>query len=376
MHILFVHQNFPAQFRYIGPRLVRDFGYRCTFVTEKAENTLEGVEKVLYKARGGATMANHICTRNFENTVAHSHGVYEALKARPDVQPDVVVAHTGFGSSLFLPFLYDAPIINFLEFFYHAVGQDLGYRPEVPVEEINLLRSKTNNSMIALDVLNCDRGWTPTHYQKAFFPREFQDKIEVIFDGIDTSVYYRKTDVATRFRAQMQVPDGHRIITYVARGFEMMRGFDIFMKAAKLIYQQRSDVTFIVVGTDKVHYGGDMKFIKEKSFRHHVLSEGGYDLTRFRFPGFVPQDVLADILSTGDMHIYLTEPFIASWSMVNAMACGSVLVASDQSCVREYVTHNRDGLLVDFFDCENLARQALEILKDPSAYRHLGEAAI
>lgn len=192
MHVLFVHQNFPAQFRYIAPRLVNEYGFQCSFVTERAEGEIPEVKKILYKGRGGATISNSIFTRNFENAVAQASGVFEAMKQNPDIKPDLIVAHTGFGSSLFLPFLYDAPVINFLEFLYSPVGQDLGFRPELPVGETELLRSKTNNAMILLDVMNCDRGWTPTHYQRAFFPPELQGKIEVIFDGIDTDVFHRK----------------------------------------------------------------------------------------------------------------------------------------------------------------------------------------
>ena len=375
MHVLFVHQNFPAQFRYIAPRLVAEHEWRCTFVTEKAEGELPGVEKIVYKARGGATRANHYCTRNFENAVAHTHGVYEALKARPDIQPDLVVAHTGFGSSLFVPYLCDAPIINFLEYFYHPVGQDMGFRPESPVTEEDLLRIKTKNAMILLDLVNCDRGWTPTHYQREFFPPQFHDKIEVIFDGIDTDVYHRKDNPNRRIGERQYIGPHFRIVTYVARGFEMMRGFDIFMKAAKRIYEQFPDVVFVVVGTDRVHYGGDLKYIEEKSFRHHVLAQEEFDLSKFRFTGYVPQETLADILSISDLHIYLTEPFIASWSMVDAMSCGAVVLASDQRCVREYITHGKNGLLCDFFDYEGLARQAVEVLKDPPAYRQLADAA-
>ncbi|MDP9174982.1 MAG: glycosyltransferase [Planctomycetota bacterium] len=376
MHVLFIHQNFPAQFRYIAPRLVKDFGYRCTFVTERVEGELPGVEKILYKPRGGATAANHPLTRNFENTIAHAHGVFDSLKARRDLKPDLIVAHTGFGSSLFVPFLFDAPIINFLEFFYSAVGQDMGFRPEIPVEEMHLLRSKTSNAMILLDTVNCDRGWTPTHYQREFFPAELRSKIEVIFDGIDTAVYFRKSDALERVRQELKIPEDHRIVTYVARGFEMMRGFDIFMKAAQRIYQQFDKVTFIVVGTDRIHYGSDAKFIKEKTFRHHVLAQSDFDLSRFRFTGYVPQERLADYLSSADVHIYLTEPFIASWSMVNAMACGAVLVASDQTCVREYVIPGKNGLLENFFDVEAIAARTVEVLRDPLAFRHIGEAAI
>jgi glycosyltransferase involved in cell wall biosynthesis len=134
-------------------------------------------------------------------------------------------------------------------------------------------------------------------------------------------------------------------------------------------------VTFVVVGTDKVFYGGDLKFIREDTFRQHVLAGSGYDLTRFRFTGQVAEETLADILSSGDAHIYLTEPFIASWSMVDAMACGAVLIASDQTCVREYVQSGENGLLVDFFDHEALAEQTLKVLADPRAYHHLGDAA-
>lgn len=375
MRVLFVHQNFPAQFQWIAPRLARDYGWDCAFVTEKAAGTLPGVTKVVYKAQGGATAANHPCTRNFENTIAHAHGVYEALKTRPDIQPDLVIAHTGFGSSLFLPFLYDAPIINFLEYYYDVIGQDLGYRPELPVTELDLLRVKAKNAMILLDLENCDRGWTPTHYQRAYFPPTYRDKIEVCFDGIDADIYHRRDNPQRRIGERQYVGPGKRIVTYVARGFEMMRGFDIFMKVARRIYEQDPDVVFVVVGADRVHYGGDLNYIPGNSFRHHVLAQEKYDLSKFRFVGFVPPETLAEILSISDLHIYLTQPFITSWSMVHAMGCGAVVLASDQPCVREYITPGVNGLLGDFFDVEGLARQALDVLRDPAAYRPMGAAA-
>ncbi|HTW94219.1 MAG TPA: hypothetical protein VMD30_05475, partial [Tepidisphaeraceae bacterium] len=210
MHVLFVHQNFPAQFRFIAPRLIQEHGWQCSFCTERVEGELPGVRKILYKARGGASVANSVFTRNYENAVAHAHGVFEALKQEKDLKPDLIVAHSGFGSSLFLPYLYDAPIINFLEFFYSPVGQDLGFRPEIPVGETELLRSKTNNAMILLDVVNCDRGWTATKYQRAFFPIELQTKIEAIFDGIDTSVYHRKEGAEARVRESYKIDPSHK----------------------------------------------------------------------------------------------------------------------------------------------------------------------
>jgi glycosyltransferase involved in cell wall biosynthesis len=375
MRVLFVHQNFPAQFRHIAASLAADHGWPCDFCTERADTDLPGVRKILYKPRGGATLANSVLTRNYENAVAHAVGVFEAMKACRDARPDLIVAHSGFGSSLFLPFLFDAPIINFFELFYRPSGQDLGYRPERPVGEGELLRTVTNNAMILLDAVNCDRGWTPTNYQRDFFPPELRPKIEVLFDGIDTRLYRRRDGARQRINAAFNVDPSHRLVTYAARGFEMIRGFDIFMKASDIICRNRPDVTFLAVGSDKVYYGGDLKYFKEDTFRHHVLNQGNYDLSRFRFPGFVPAETLADILSASDVHLYLTEPFVTSWSMLGAMACGAVVIASDQTCVREYIDPRRTGLLVDFFDHESLARQTLSVLSDPASHRSLGDAA-
>lgn len=375
MHVLFLHQNYPAQFRYIAPRLVRDYGWQCTFMTAKEEGSLPGVSKITYRCTGGATKGNHFATRNFENTVHEAHAVFETLKYRRDLQPDLIVAHTGFGSSLFLPFLYDAPLINFVEYFYRPVGQDMGFRPEMPVSEENLLRIKTKSAMILLDLENCDRAWAPTNYQRDFFPPEFRSKIDVIFDGIDTDIYHRRLNPERRLPSGHVVPRDTRIVTYVARGFERMRGFDIFMEVARRTYEQYPNVLFVVVGADGVHYGPDLTYTDKASFREEVLSSGRYDLSKFHFTGWVSEPYLAEILSISDLHIYLTEPFIASWSLVDAMSCGAVVLASDQRCVREYIRPGENGLLRDFFDVEGLAADAVRVLRDPAEFRPLSVAA-
>jgi hypothetical protein len=132
MHVLFVHNNYPAQFRYLAPRLAADFGWRCTFATRNTTAPdLPGVERVVYRLRSGAVADSHRFTRAFQNEVGHAHAVYEALRDRPDVRPDLVVAHSGFGASLYLPHLYDCPVVNFFEYFRRPVGGCVGYRPEV-----------------------------------------------------------------------------------------------------------------------------------------------------------------------------------------------------------------------------------------------------
>ena len=376
MHVLFVHQNFPAQFKYLAPALA-ERGWKCSFVTGRAEGSLPGVEKIPYRTTTGASPGSHPCVRPFENNVGHALGVYEALKGRPDVRPDLVVAHSGFGSSLFLPYLTDAPIINFFEWFYRPTGQDLGYRPEVGLPEVQLLRCRTRNAMTLLDLDNCDRGWCPNEYQRRQFPAEFREKIEVIPEGVDTAIYSPKRQPANvrRVRDAWQVPDEARVVTYVSRGLEMMRGFDVFMRAAKLISERDRNVVFMVVGTDKAYYGPDESLTGARTFREHVLASGDYDLSRFRFTGQVPEPALADILSASDLHIYLTAPFVPSWSFLDAMACGCTVLASDQPGVREYVDGGRTGLLCEFFDHESLASMACDVLARPEAFRCFGDAA-
>lgn len=375
MHVLFVHQNYPAQFGHIAQHLSRSHGFRCTFVSERPPGKDGGVERIQYKLRGGATARSHYCSRTFENAVWHTHAVYEALKSRPDIRPDLVVGHSGFGSTLFLRELYDCRIINYFEFFYRPVGSDMDFRPDFPSSELNRLRARARNAMIMLDLDNCDAGYSPTAYQRGHFPAEYHDKVRVIFDGIDTSVWRPQPNRPRRL-GDRTFPDDVRIVTYVARGFESMRGFDIFMKAAKRLCDRRRDVIFLIAGEDRVCYGGDEQVTGGKTFKEWVLAQDDYDLSRFVFLGRVPPQQLAQLFSIGDLHIYLTVPFVLSWSLLNSLACGATVLASNTAPVQEVIRHGENGLLVDFFDVEGFAETAERVLDAPDEYRHLGTAGV
>ena len=388
MNILYIHQNFPAQFGHIAAELVRRPGWRCTFVSRTPGGNVLGIDKVRYDLRGGATRANHFCSRSFENAVWHCDGVYHALKARPDVRPDLIVAHSAFGSSLFLRELYpDVPVVNFFEYFYrpHGPDTDMEFRADLgwPVAEEKFLRSYCRNAMILLDLNNCQAAYTPTHFQKSGFPELFKPKMRVIFDGVDRETYHGHDEQlrpppgsrGTRKVCGVTVPDSTRIVTYVSRGFESMRGFDIFLRVAKRIARQFPDVLFFVVGTDQVEYGGDDAFTGGKTFKEWVLSREEFDLTKFVFTGRLEQPHLARLLAASDLHIYLTVPFVLSWSMVDAMSCGAVVLGSSTPPVVEMIRDGENGLLADFFDVDGMAEKALRVLRDPGAFRPLGRAA-
>ncbi len=377
MHILFVHQKFPAQFGHIARYLIREHGFQCTFVNERLPpEDVAGIRRLQYKPQGGATKENHYCTRGFENAVAHTHGVYEICKANAWLKPDLIVGHSGFGSTLFLNELYpNTPIINYFEYYYRPRDSDMDFRPEFPTAEIDMLRSRCRNAMILLDLQNCRLGYCPTRWQRSTLPNEYAGKLRVIFDGIDPEIWQRRSGFA-RQAAGQAIPTDVRVVTYVSRGFESMRGFDIFMKVAKRIYTAMPNVFFIVVGTDRVAYGGDLKYIKEKSFKEHVLNQDDYDMSKFLFTGNVPPSQLSEILSMGNLHIYLTVPFVLSWSLFNSLACGAVVLGSNTGPVRELIRHEETGLLADFYDLDGLAEQALRVLRDPPSFRHLGEAGM
>jgi len=375
MHILFVHQNFPAQFGHIARALVREQGYECTFVTNKPAMMVDGIRVLRYDPRGGATERNHYCTRTFENAVAHAHGVYEACRQQPGLRPDLIVGHSGFGSTLFLRELFDCPVVNYFEYFYRAHHSDLDFRPEFPPQQIDRLRSYCRNAMLLLDLENCSLGYSPTRWQRSLLPEQYHNKVEVIFDGVDRTIWHRYEDVPRQL-GQRSVGPNTRIVSYVSRGFEAMRGFDIFMRVAKRIYSEYSDVVFVVVGEDRIAYGGDTKHIQEKTFREHVLAQDDYDLSKFIFPGRLAPQNLAQLLSVADLHIYLTVPFVLSWSLFDALSCGATVVASKTAPVCELVTHEQTGLLADFYDVDGLTTQALRVLRDPAGHRPLGEAGM
>ena len=388
MHVLYVHQNFPAQFGHIAYHLVKNLGWQCTFISQQPDGEFEGIRKIQYHLGGGATKHNHFCTRTFENNVWHCQGIYDTLLKRPEIKPDLIVGHSGFGSTLFLRELYpDVPVINFFEYYYrtHEPDSDMDFRRDLGWEtpQIKYLRSRCRNAMILLDLQNCQIGYTPTRFQRSRFPGAYNGKIRTLFDGVDRDIYHGYGESlrppveqrGTRTICGVDVPADVRVVTYVSRGFESMRGFDIFMKAAKLIYQRMPNTIFFVVGTDKMAYGGDESYTGGKTFKDWVLSEDEYDLEKIRFIGRLPQGELGRLLASSDLHIYLTVPFVLSWSMMDAMSCGAVVLGSDTAPVREMITDGVNGLLADFFDPGAFADKACAALADPAAYRPLGRAA-
>lgn len=391
MHILYVHQNFPAQFGHIARHLVEQLHWTCTFISQTPPGTVGGIRKIQYTLAGGATADTHFCSRTIENQIWHCDAVYQTLKAHPDIRPDLIVGHSGFGSTLFLRELYpDVPIINFFEYYYrpHAPDSDIDFRSDLnwPATDATYHRARCRNAMLLLDLQNCDAAYTPTEFQKSRFPVEYQDKLQVIFDGVDRSIYHGHDEKlrppvsqrgsGLRTIGPLTLSPHTRLVTYVSRGFESMRGFDLFIRTANLIAEQYPDVLFAVVGTDRIAYGGDEKHIAPfKSFKDWTLSRYPINREKFAFLGRIDPPVLAQLLAATDLHLYFTVPFVLSWSLMDALSCGAVVLASDTAPVKEMIRDGENGLLADFFNVDQFAAKAVEVLKDSDSFRPLGRAA-
>jgi glycosyltransferase involved in cell wall biosynthesis len=416
MHVLFIHKIFPAQLGHIARYLVQREGCECTYVFERLPTTMPGMGAVQYmpdfgsgsqlgkvsaaqagpqyfQLPGASVTQSAPAQRmvegirvleydpveqqsvGFDSLVVRAHAVMQMLKAHPEIKPDLVVGSTIYASSMFLPELYDCPVINYCDFYYHRHHSYVDYRPEFPPSDFDVCRARAHNGLVLLDLRACTAAYSPTEWQRNLFPEEYRHKIATIFDGIDRDIWKRRP-AARQIGNNPPIPPETRIITYVARGLEALRGFDIFMKVAKRIYTCRRNVKFVVVGADSFYHGADMNYIKAKSFLQHVLQQDSYDLSHFIFTGRVSSTQLADIFSLSDLHIYLTAPFVLSWSLFNALACGCVVLASDTPPVRELIEHEKTGILASFFDVDGLTKQALNILDNPARHRPLAEAGV
>jgi len=380
MHVLFIHQAFPAQFGRLGLELHKRYGWKCSYLIEDLSTCPTATEEMLKRLeilrlplsvefrKGRQTPWPQAFGRHLQMAQA----IFEAVRARPDLRPDLVVAHDGLGPTLFLPELVSCPIVNYYEYYFAPRRRDISYRIDLPPAEPAEFYPRSINAAALVSLAAFSWGYAPTHWQRQTFPEHYQRKIEVHFDGIDTELY--KPRPLPRTFAGCTIPDGHRLVTFVARGLESMRGFDLFMRLAQRIARERSDVLFAVVGQDRSYYGWDRLHTGQTSFRQWVLEQGEYDLSRFVFVEHLQPDQLADLLCMSDLHVYLTAPFVLSWSLFNALASGCVVLGSDVPPVREVISSGVNGLIEPLFDTDRQLDTALRVLADPAAYRPLGQA--
>lgn len=369
MHVVFVHRHGPGQFVHIARRLILD-GWTVTLVCESTDRPVPGLRVLRYGNAQTGTPAGR--TEASVPYIEAGRRVADILSrlSHHGRAPDLVVGHIAWGGMMFVKdALPDTPVVGFCEYYFQPEGGDAGFAPsdKVSLERKQTMRLRNAVQLATLDQM--DYGLSPTKWQKSRYPAEYRNKIVAQHEGIDTS--RARPDPLASFR----LPDGtllsagDPVVTFAARDLEPYRGFPQFMRAAAAVGTRNRDVRFVIAGGDGISYGSGPQ--GGDSWRNQLLDETGLSPDRVHFLGQVPHRDLLRLFQVSAAHVYLTYPFVLSWSFLEAMSCGAPVIASATPPVREVVSDGVNGRLVDFFDTDGFADAMAEALSAPDAFRAL-----
>lgn len=356
MRVSFVHPKGAGQFRYLAEDLARR-GADVTLITETTEAPLAGVRMLTLDGGEARPAPGPAHLSVADRSIQHAHRVATALQqlARADGAPDLVVGHIGWGGMLFVRDVLPATAtLAYCEYYFHSSGGDLGFDPATPATIAELSRARLRNMVQRANLDAVDAGLSPTRWQRSRYPASLQPRIAVCHEGVDLALCGPNPDARFALPDGRVVAKGEPVVTYVSRALEPQRGFPQFMRAAARLAAQRSDVTFVVAGGDQPAYGRAPA--GGGSWREAMLRETNIDPRRIVFLGTVDHATLVRLFQVSAVHVYLTVPFVLSWSMLEAMACNCLVVGSRTAPVEEAITHGRNGLLAGFFDTDDLAR--------------------
>ncbi len=377
MRLLVVHQNFPGQFGHLVKVWAARPGWDVRGLGRDTAPGLPAFDRLTrYALARQGRAEQHPYLRQMEAATLHGQAAArEMLKLRAGgFTPDVILAHPGWGETLYAKDVYPAArLVHYCEWFYSAEGADLGFDPEFPITFDDRARIRTWNALHTLNLTNCDAAVTPTQWQKSRHPEIFQPKITVQHEGIATDELGPDPRAAIELPSGAVLKAGDQVITYVARNLEPYRGFHVFMRALEKIQKAHPTCQAVIVGGDEVSYGKRPK--DAANWREKMLREVRLDATRTHFLGRVPRETFVRVLQVSAAHVYLTYPFVLSWSLLEAMACAAPIVASDTAPVREVIRDGVQGRLVDFHDAKRIARTVLDALDGGDAQSPLRSAA-
>jgi glycosyltransferase involved in cell wall biosynthesis len=388
MNFLFIHQNFPGQFKFLAPALAQEGHHVVALTLQKVESkSWNGVQLLSYKTARGSSNQIHPWVSDFETKIIRAEACFKAaLKMKSEgFNPDIIIAHHGWGESLFLKDVWpNAKLGIYCEFFYHPEGADVGFDPEFPGTdngEVCRLRLKNLNNLLHFEI--ADAGISPTYWQASTFPEVFREKITVVHDGIDTETVIPKTNISLKLKKKdgsvLSLKKDDEIITFVNRNLEPYRGFHSFMRSLPDLLKQRPNACVLIVGSDEVGYGA--KAQKEKhgadTWKDVYINEvqpqiSDLDWARVHFLGQVPYQYFIPLLQLSTVHVYLTYPFVLSWSLLEAMSAGCAIVASDTQPLHEAIKHKETGLLVDFFSHPEITQAICGLLESSKERTRLG----
>ena len=380
MRFLFVHQNFPGQFLHIVRHLVATGRHEVLFVTEPNQNEIGGVRKIPYVRPPLAIKETHIAARELDDGVRRAEVVFRAAYGLRHLgfTPDIMIGHHGWGEMLNLCGVWpDVPLLGYMEFYYQADAADVGFDPEFPHDPLDFPRIRAKNAINHIALNLGKSGQTPTQWQLSTYPEWARPKIDVIWEGVNLDVCSpdARARRSTLKIGGMTIRPTDKLVTYVSRDLEPYRGFHQMMRALPRLMKAHRNLKVVMIGGDGVSYGSAPR--RGGTWREVLLAELGdrIDVDRVVFPGRVSYDQYIATLRRSDAHVYLTYPFVASWSLREALAVGCAVVGSATDPVREFITHEENGILVPFLEPDAIVDGVMRVLEDKALSRKLRAGA-
>jgi glycosyltransferase involved in cell wall biosynthesis len=378
MKILFVHQNFPAQYLHLARFLVLQ-GHEIVCFTQRSDFVLPGVRTLTYTPMRKTTPGLHHYLEDVEMGVLNAQAVLRCAieLSNSGFTPDIMLGHNGWGEIWYLKEVFpNAPLLGYFEFFYRLHGADIGFDPSRTVTPDTAPRIRTKNlgNLLGLEV--ADAGMCPTQWQKDQYPSRYQADLHVIHEGVDTSFVVPDTHARLSLPARgIELRAGDEVVTYVSRNLEPYRGFPEFMRSLAAILSARPNAHAVILGGDEPSYG--LQLPPGQTYRAQLLAELGdrLDLKRVHFLGKVPYSTFLTVLQVSRVHVYLTYPFVLSWSMLEAMSAQCLIVGSKTAPVEEVIRDGENGLLVDFFSHDAISEKVIAVLEDADRFAEFRENA-
>jgi len=380
MRILFLHQNFPGQFLHLAPAL-KARGHEVLALVPDTNKRQSPIPVARFSQKDLNIKDPQAEASSFPGQVRLGTAVAQAaahLDRQVNFKPDVIVGHPGWGETMFIKEVWpDARLAIYAEFFYGTRGRDTGFDPATfPTNLASSCRTIARRAGALLSMNAAEAAMSPTRWQASTFPDWFRDRITVVHDGVDTGAVTPAgpTPVELVIGSRTFRP-GDEVLTFISRSLEPYRGFHIFARALPRILRTRPEAHVVIVGRDEPAYSGQAP--GGRSWKDIFLDEvrDELDMSRVHFMGLVSYQTFLTVLRVSRVHAYLTYPFVLSWSMLEAMSAGALVVGSRTPPVEEVIEHGRNGLLVDFFDVDAWSSTLSEALARPERYESLRSAA-
>ncbi len=379
MNILIIHSQLPGQFihliRYFSSLSQFQLYGICEQSNAKCIEPAWFEELYTYKEKQVSSTQVHYDVTNFQRAVFRGQSITHILEKckTQGLSFDIALCHTGWGEALYLKTIYpDLPLIGYVEFFFNIKNCDVDFDPASPLTQEQKIQIKNLNAQLLLGMNECDALVSPTYWQQSLFPDIWKPNINVIHEGVDTELCCPDANVSIRLPNGLELSKKNKVVTYCARNLEPYRGFPVFMKAIDQLLKKGLDCHVLIVGGDDVSYSPRLP---GESYRTYCIRQGDFPEDKVHFLGEVDYEDYLKVLQISSVHIYLTYPFVLSWSLVEAMATGCAIIASDTGPLQEIIQPENNGLMVEFFDYEALSKKISELLHNPEKSRQLGVAA-